>query len=185
MATYDVDGTHSEITFTVRHMMFAKVRGQFKKWTTTLAYDPVEPHEVEGPGRDRREQHRHQRGQARRAPAPADFFDAEKFPKITFKSKRIEGKLGGKGHFKLVGDLTLHGATQSDARRRAEGGGKDPWGTRARLQRQGSLDRGDYGLKWNQALEAGGVVVGDKVEIEIEAQVVQAKASAEASASAS
>ncbi|MGO8996921.1 MAG: YceI family protein [Polyangiaceae bacterium] len=188
MATYDVDGTHSEITFTVRHMMFAKVRGQFKKWTTTLAYDPVDPTkskvqvEIDASSIDTREAQRD--GHLR----SADFFDVEKFPKITFKSKRIEAKPGaGKGHYTLVGDLTMRDATHEvtlDVEQ--TGGGKDPWGNaRTGFSLKGSLNRGDWGLKWNQALEAGGVLVSDKVEIEIEAQVVQAKASAEASASAS
>ena len=105
----------------------------------------------------------------------ADFFDAEKFPEMTFKSKRVEGKGPS---FKLIGDLSLHGETKEvsfDVT--SEGVGKDPWGN----ERQGftaktHINRSDFGLKWNQALEAGGVMVGEKVEIEVEVSAIKAKA---------
>jgi polyisoprenoid-binding protein YceI len=174
MATYNVDTTHSEIGFTVRHMMFAKVRGQFKTWTTKLAYDAASPAkstievEIDTASIDTREEKRdaHLRS--------GDFFDAEKFPKMIFKSKKIEGS---GGHFKVTGDLTIRDQTHEvvlDVEQ--TGSGKDPWGNdRLGFSAKAALSRSEWGLKWNQALEAGGVLVSDKVEIDVETQVVQGK----------
>ena len=92
---------------------------------------------------------------------------------MTFKSARVER--AGEGRFKVTGDLTIRDVTKSvtlDVEQ--TGAGKDPWGnSRLGFSVRGSLSRGEFGLKWNQALEAGGVLVSDKVEIEVEAQVVQ------------
>ncbi|HEX4514967.1 MAG TPA: YceI family protein [Polyangiaceae bacterium] len=174
MATFNVDTTHSEIGFTVRHMVFAKVHGQFKTWTTKLAYDAASPAkstievEIDTASIDTREEKRdaHLRS--------GDFFEAEKFPKMTFKSKKIEGS---GGHFKVTGDLTIRDQTHEvvlDVEQ--TGSGKDPWGNeRLGFSAKGAISRGEWGLKWNQALEAGGVLVSDKVEIDVEAQVVQGK----------
>jgi polyisoprenoid-binding protein YceI len=180
MAKYDVDVTHSEISFTVRHMMFAKVRGQFTKWNATFAYDPVDPTrssvevEIDASSIDTREPQRD--GHLR----SADFFDAAKFPKLAFKSKRVEPS--GAGRYKLTGDLTIRDVTREvtlDVEQ--TGGGKDPWGNeRVGFSLKGSIQRSDWGLKWNQALEAGGVLVSDKVEIEAEVQAIQPKAAAKA-----
>ena len=174
MATYNVDTTHSEIGFTVRHMMFAKVRGQFKTWTAKLAYDAASPAkstievEIDTASVDTRED---KRDGHLRSP---DFFDAEKFPKMIFKSKKIEGS---GGHYKVTGDLTIRDQTHEvvlDVEQ--TGSGKDPWGNdRLGFAGKGAISRGEWGLKWNQALEAGGVLVSDKVDIEVEAQVVEKK----------
>ena len=172
MTTFDIDLAHSEIGFTVRHMMFAKVRGQFKSWSAKLEYDAADATkslvkvEIDTASIDTREDKRdaHLRS--------ADFFDTEKFPKMTFESKRIEPL--GEGRYKLVGDLTIRGNTNEvslDVEQ--SGGGKDPWGNqRLGFVAKGSLSREKFGLTWNQALEAGGVLVSDKVELEIEPQVV-------------
>jgi polyisoprenoid-binding protein YceI len=173
MTSYNIDTAHSEIAFTARHMMFAKVRGQFNSWTAALSYDPRDLSktavqvDIDTASIDTREAQRdgHLRSD--------DFFNAEKFPKMTFKSKRIEGA-GDKG-YKLVGDLTIRDVTREvtlDVQQ--TGGGKDPWGNqRLGFSAKGAINRGDWGLKWNQALEAGGVLVSDKVEIEVEAQVIE------------
>ena len=175
MATFNIDTTHSEIGFTVRHMMFAKVRGQFKGWTAAFGYDAQDPTkstvkvDIDAASIDTREAQRD--GHLR----SADFFDAEKFPKLSFQSKKIEAQ--GKGHYKLTGDLTIRDVTREvtlDVEQ--TGSGTDPWGNaRLGFSAKTSINRSDFGLKWNQALEAGGVLVSDKVEIEVEAQAVQAK----------
>ena len=175
MATFNIDTTHSEIGFTVRHMMFAKVRGQFKGWTAAFSYDAQDPTkstvkvDIDAASIDTREAQRD--GHLR----SADFFDAEKFPKLSFQSKKIEAQ--GKGHYKLTGDLTIRDVTREvtlDVEQ--TGSGTDPWGnSRLGFSAKTSINRSDFGLKWNQALEAGGVLVSDKVEIEVEAQAVQAK----------
>ena len=172
MTTHSIDITHSEIGFTVRHMMFAKVRGQFKTWTAAIAYDPANVTrskvsvEIDTASIDTREPQRdtHLRS--------ADFFDTESFPKMTFVSKRIEAL--GSGEYPLVGDLTIRGTTNEVKLEVAKtGDGKDPWGNRRLgFAAKGSISRGAFGLKWNQALEAGGVLVSDKVDLEIEVQVV-------------
>jgi len=176
MATYTIDNAHSEISFTVRHMMFAKVRGQFKTWNATFAYDADDPSksavgvEVDTGSIDTHETPRdtHLRS--------ADFFDAEKFPKLVFKSKRIAAH--GKGAYKLTGDLTIRDVTNEvtlDVEQ--TGHGKDPWGNqRLGFSAKATILRSQWGLKWNQALEAGGVLVSDKVDIDVEVQIVEQRA---------
>jgi polyisoprenoid-binding protein YceI len=175
MTTYSVDKAHSEVGFSVRHMVFAKVHGQFKDWESKLTFDAADPSkssvevEVAIGSIDTREEKRD--GHLR----SADFFDAEKFPKMTFKSKRIEA--ADKGKFKVIGDLALHGETHEVSLDVEETGrGKDPWGNeRVGFSAKGSISRAGWGLKYNQALEAGGLLISDKVEIEVEAQVVAGK----------
>ncbi len=175
MTTYSIDTTHSEIDFSVRHMVFAKVRGQFKGWSASLAYDGSDPLkasvqvDVDAASIDTREAQRD--GHLR----SGDFLDAEKFPKMTFKSKRIER--AGDKRYKLTGDLTIRDQTHEltlDVEQ--TGAGKDPWGNqRLGFSAKGALNRSEWGLKWNQVLETGGMLVSDKVEIEVEVQVVEKK----------
>src|SRR5690606_19996971 len=106
----------------------------------------------------------------------AAFFDVEKHPKMLFVSTGVSE--AGKDKFKLNGELTLHGATQPVTLEVAScGQAKDPWGNqRVAFSATTSLNRTDFGLKWNQALEAGGVLVGEKIEIQLEIQAVAAGA---------
>lgn len=175
MTQYSIDTAHSEIGFSVRHMMFAKVRGQFKSWSATLSYDAAAPAqssvkvELDAASIDTREDKRdaHLRSE--------DFFAAEKFPKLVFQSKRIES--AGSGRYRLIGDLTIRDVTREIALDVEQtGAGKDPWGNqRLGFAAKTTISRSEWGLKWNQALETGGVLVSDKVEIEVEAQVVESK----------
>lgn len=175
MTTYQVDAAHSEVAFTVRHMMFAKVRGQFKKWTAELDYNAQDPKassvraEVDTASIDTGEAQRDNHLRS------GDFFDAEQHPKMVFESKRVEA--AGQGRYKVVGDLTIRDQTHEVTLDVEETGrGKDPWGNeRIGFSAKGSLSREKWGLRWNQALEAGGVLVSDKVDIEVEAQVIQGK----------
>ncbi len=171
--TWDIDPVHSGIGFSIRHMVIAKVRGRFTKWTGTLHVDEAAPErssvevkidassiDTGTPDRDN-----HLRS--------ADFFDVAKFPEITFKSTRVE-KAGG-DRYKVQGDLTMHGVTKPAVLDMEHGGvGKDPWGgRRSAFSAKTTVDRKDFGLQWNQALETGGLLVGDKVEIDIEVEAVQ------------
>jgi polyisoprenoid-binding protein YceI len=170
--TWKIDGTHSGIHFSVRHMVIAKVRGQFSRWQGTLFVPDgdfrratvdvtIDAASIDTGVADR---DKHLRS--------ADFFDVETYPEIAFKSRQVED-LGG-DTLRLVGELTMHGVTR-EATLEVESAGqaKDPWGnTRAGFAARGSVDRKDFGLTWNQALEAGGVLVGEKVEIEIEVEAV-------------
>jgi polyisoprenoid-binding protein YceI len=156
-------------------MMFAKVRGQFKAWTANVAYDAADPTRssfevaIDTASIDTREDKRDEHLRS------ADFFDAAKYPKITFKSAKITKS--GDGEYKLTGDLTIRDATHPvtlDVEQ--TGSGKDPWGNdRLGFTARGAISRGEWGLKWNQALEAGGVLVSDKVELDIEVQIVVGK----------
>ena len=169
--TFDV--VHSSVNFTVRHMVVSKVRGRFTKWDGTLLMDEQDPSggRVEvvidaasiDTGVGQRDEHLRS----------ADFFDVEHFPTITFKSTRVEK--AGAGAFKVTGDLAMHGVTRPvvlDVE--YAGSAKDPWGgVRAGFSASVSLDRKEFGLKYNQLLETGSVVVGETVEIAIEAEMVK------------
>jgi polyisoprenoid-binding protein YceI len=172
MTTYTIDYTHSDVTFSVRHMVFAKVRGHFTKWTADVAYDAADPSKgsvtvnIDVDSIDTRDEKRD--GHLK----TADFFDAEKFPKITYKSTKVER--AGDKKYSVTGDLTIHGVTKPVKLEVEElGGGKDPWGNqRVAFSGKTRIDRGDFGLKWNQALETGGVLVGEHIDVEIDVEAI-------------
>lgn len=173
--TWNIDGTHSGVHFTVRHMVFAKVRGSFRDWRGTLKLNPADLSstsaevEIQAASIDTgvADRDNHLRS--------GDFFDVERFPTLRFKSTRVESL--GDERFKLVGELTIRDVTREVVLESEFGGkGKDPWGNeRVAFTAKTSLNRGDFGLTWNQALEAGGVLVSDRVDIEIELQAVAAQ----------
>jgi len=173
MANWEIDTSHSSVGFSVRHMMFAKVHGTFKQWSANLSLDDQDftkssvKATLEVASIDTNEA---KRDGHLKSP---DFFDAEKNPKITFESKSVK-KLDGE-RLEVMGDLSLHGVTKPvTLAARLEGRGKDPWGgERIAFHASTTIDRSDYGLSWNQVLEAGGVLVGTKIEIEIEIQAVK------------
>lgn len=180
--TYTIDPAHSTLGFTVRHMMIAKVRGSFTDYEATaeLNADDLTKSRVEATiavasidtGQADRDQHLRS----------ADFFDAEAHPTMRFVSTSIEDR--GDGRYALHGDLTIKDATKPitlDVE--ATGPAKDPWGnTRFGFSLTGALDRDAFGLTWNQALETGGVLVGNEVKLEAEIQVMRAPAEAGAPA---
>ena len=171
---WNLDTVHSGINFTVRHMVVSKVRGRFAKFggSVTLDEDDLTRSIVEATidassidtGTAQRDDHL----------KSADFFDVEHFPQIGFRSTGIE-KLGT-DRYRLTGELTIRDVSREIALDVEYGGrGKDPWGNeRVGFTAKGTLDRKDFGLKWNQALETGGVLVSDRVEIELELQAVKA-----------
>ena len=157
----------------VRHLLISPVRGRFAGVKGTVVTDDSDPgtalvdvtidvHTI-----DTREAQRdaHLRS--------ADFFDAEKFPVLTFKGTRVTEVEPGR--FKLVGDLTMHGVTREvtlDVT--AEGRGKDPWGgERAGYSAVTKVKRSDFGLTWNQVLETGGIAVGDEIKIALDVELVK------------
>ena len=172
MTTYSIDLTHSDVGFSVRHMVFAKVRGHFTKWTADLAFDQADPSKdalnvsIDVGSIDTREAQRDAHLKS------ADFLDAEKYPKITYKSTKVES--AGAKKYAVTGDLTIHGVTKPVKLDVEElGGGKDPWGNqRVAFAAKARIDRGDFGLKWNQALETGGVLVGEHIDIEIDVEAI-------------
>ena len=172
MQTWKIDPTHTTIEFTVRHMVVAKVRGRFKAFEGAIELDGERPARaevrIETASIDTQVESRdaHLRS--------ADFFDAETYPAITFTSRSFESK--GKDRYSVVGDLNLHGVTR-EVEIEAEFLGRmvDPFGTE-RIAFSGStrLDRKDFGLNWNKAIESGGVLVGDRIDIQLEVQAVKA-----------
>ncbi len=174
-STYTIDTAHSDVSFSVRHMVFAKVRGHFTRWTANLVVDEADAGKssveasIEAGSIDTRDA---QRDAHLKSP---DFLDVEKHPQIVFKSKRVETI--GKGHYKIVGDLTIRGITQEvplDVE--TLGTGKDPWGNeKVAFHAQTTINRTNWGLKWNQALEAGGVLVGEKVDVELDIEAIKPK----------
>ncbi len=176
--TWEMDTVHSSINFWVRHLMVSKVRGRFTRWSGQLQFDeqnPAASHvevEIDSASIDTREE---QRDNHLRSP---DFLDVAKFPKLTFRSRAVRS--AGKGRYQVEGDLTMHGVTQPITLDVEHGGqSKDPWGAeRTGFSANASLNRKDFGLGWNQALETGGVLVGEKVELELEAKRTVQKAEA-------
>jgi polyisoprenoid-binding protein YceI len=175
VARWDIDKVHSSIHFSVRHLMVSKVRGEFHDWTGTLMLDTDDFTKssveviIQAKSIDTREDKRD--GHLR----SADFLDADKFPTLTFKSGRVERK---GDHLSVHGDLSVHGVTKPvtlDVETTEVV--KDPWGgTRTGFSGKVVIDRKDFGLQWNAALETGGVLVGEKVEITLEVEAIRAAA---------
>jgi polyisoprenoid-binding protein YceI len=171
---WTLDAAHSNVAFSVRHMMISNVRGEFGKVTGQAGYDPQRPEaselevEIDVASINTREEKRdaHLRS--------ADFFDADNFPRMTFKAR---GARRRGDDLELAGELTIRGTTRpltltvTDVTPVAT----DPWGKRrVGAAARGKLRRSDFGMRWNAALEAGGVLVGDEVTITIEAELVSA-----------
>jgi polyisoprenoid-binding protein YceI len=169
---WKVDTAHSSVSFTINHLVVAKIRGTFKAWSADLSIDEADMTrasvavKIEAASIDTGSEQRdaHLRS--------ADFFDAEKHPALTFQSKRVERT--GSDAFRVVGDLTIRDVTKEVALDMVLGGFvTDPWGgRRAGFTATTSIERSAFGIVWNQVLEGGGVFVGDRVEIGIEVEAV-------------
>jgi len=174
--TWNIDPTHSGIHFSVRHMVIAKVRGSFKAFSGAVQYDEQSP--ASSSASVRIEAASIDTGVAQRDAhlKSADFFDVEKFPALPFESTKVEK--GSGNSLRVTGNLTIRDVTREVVLEVEQlGVGKDPWGqTRAAFEAKTSIDRRDFGLTWNQALETGGVLVGEKIEIALEVQAVKAQA---------
>ena len=171
--TWQIDYAHSDISFTVRHMMISKVNGRFTDWSGTIDFDPQNLANttvdvtVQLASIDTREQ---QRDDHLRSP---DFFNVSDYPEMRFKSTGVEQDDDDEG--KLYGELTIRGITKPivlDVE--YAGQAQSPWGTTsAGFSAVATINRKDWELTWNQALETGGVLVGEKIKIEIELELVQ------------
>ena len=171
---WNIDPTHSEIGFKVKHMMFTNVSGKFEQYDGSFLTDGdnFENAEiafsanVESINTGSADRDTHLRS--------ADFFDAANHPKLTFKSSSVVKK--SENDYEISGDLTLHGVTKF-VRLDAEFGGlmTDPWGnSKAAWSLSGKINRKDFGLNWNAALETGGVLVSEEVRLNIEVQLIKA-----------
>ena len=170
---YNIDTAHSSIQFSVRHMMVSKARGTFDKWSGTISISEDNPSAavvdvtIDTASINTKDA---QRDGHLRSP---DFFDVEKYPAITFKSTKVE--VTDKTHAKLTGNLTIRDVTKPvvlDVE--YQGSAKSPWGT-TNYGFSGStkINREDWGLNWNAALETGGFLVGKDVQVDIELELVQ------------
>ena len=171
---WTLDPTHSSIQFAVKHMVISTARGAFKEYDIAADVDPdnfaasnatvtikAESLDTNNDDRDT-----HLRS--------ADFFDVENYPNITFITKKIEPK--GSRDYRILGDLTIRGITKEVALEgEVSGPAKDPWGNqRLGLSASGKVNRKEFGLNWNVALDAGGLLVGEDVKLNIEAELVKA-----------
>lgn len=171
---WNIDGSHSTAEFTVRHLMITNVRGRFGKVAGVVEYDPAKPEassitaSIDATSIDTREDKRDAHLKS------ADFFDVEKFPTLEFKSTKVTKIDDG---FSAVGELTMHGVSKPVTLEVTEisAATKDPWGNqRIGASAHAKINRKDWGLGWNQLLEAGGVAVGEHVKISLEISMVAA-----------
>jgi polyisoprenoid-binding protein YceI len=175
-STWNIDPAHSAAQFQVRHLMISNVRGEFGKMSGVVSFDGKDYSSIKAEAVidvtsiNTREK---KRDDHLRSP---DFFDAAKYPTITFRSKRVESIKDGS--FNLVGDLTIHGVTREvtlavEATPSIKGmSGERRIGAHATAR----LNRQDFGVKWNSTLDGGGVVVGDEVQITLDLELIQAAA---------
>lgn len=171
-SVYALDPSHTTVEFVVRHLMITKVRGRFTAFDGRIELAPESDiptriaATIDAASIDTREDQRdaHLRS--------ADFFDVEKYPQLTFESSRIDGT---PEHLTIVGKLTIHGVTREITLTGSfEGRVTDPWGgLRVGYAAHGTINRKDFGLTWNAALETGGVVVGDEARIELNVEATR------------
>ena len=171
--SWEIDATHSQATFSVKHMMISTVRGHFEVLSGKLHIEEEHPDnswveaEVDAASINTRDA---KRDGHLRSP---DFFDVEKYPKITFKSTKVTPT--GNNEYRVTGNLTMHGVTKEETFHADYSGQvKDLYGLqRAAFTVKGKINRKDFGLTWNVALEAGGVAVSENVNIEIDLAAIQ------------
>jgi polyisoprenoid-binding protein YceI len=176
--TWTVDPIHSSVGFKIKHMMIATVRGRFTEFDGTIEAaedDPANSHasgsiKVASIDTGNADRDAHLRSR--------DFFDAEQYPEITFDSSRIRHIEGG--IFALTGNLTIKGVTREvELEATVEGADTDPWGMeRVGINVQGSINRTDFGLRWQERLAAGGLLVGEEVGLQIDISAVRVRADA-------
>jgi polyisoprenoid-binding protein YceI len=176
--TWTVDPIHSSVGFKIKHMMIATVRGQFTEFAGTIeaaADDPANSHASGSVKVASIDTGNADRDAHLRSP---DFFDVERCPEITFESTRIRHIEGGS--FALTGNLTIKGVTREvEMEAMVEGSDTDPWGMdRVGISVRGSINRTDFGLKWQERLAAGGLLVGEDVGIRIDISAIRVQGAA-------
>jgi polyisoprenoid-binding protein YceI len=173
---WTIDQDHSDVGFRVRHMMVSYAKGRFTRFSGTVLFDDERPEETRidveidaasiDTNQDKRDEHLRS----------ADFFDVQQYPALTFRSGKVEKAADGK--LKISGDLTIRGVTRPVVLDLSElaPAAKDPWGgTRRGASASTRISRKQFGLNWNSTLEAGGVLVGDEVEIHLDIELSQAR----------
>ena len=169
---YAIDPVHTQVGFVVRHMMVSKIRGRFTKFDAkvVIADEPVDSTvevSIDAASIDTRDETRDSDLRA------ANFFDVENFPSISYTSTKVAH--AGGNEWTVDGDLTVRGVTRSvPLTVEFEGGAADPWGsTRIGFSAKGEVDREDFGLTTNVALETGGFLIGKTIQLEIEAELIK------------
>jgi len=170
---WEIDSSHSSVHFSVRHLVIAKVRGLFARWSGTVQVPDGDFSRatvavtIDASSIDTRVADRDAHLKS------ADFLDVAQYPELRFVGRRVQARSGAE--IDVVGDLTIKGITHEAVLRvEQHGQAEDPWGNvRAGFTAKTSIDRKDFGLAWNQVLETGGVMVGDRVEIEAEIEAVK------------
>lgn len=171
-ATYEIDPAHSSVGFRIRHLV-GKVNGSFTKFSGTITFDKKQPAKskvnavIEAASIDTQNQKRDDHLRS------ADFFDVAKYPTLTFASTHVS--VLGKGHYHVLGNLTIHGVTRPTLLDVTFGGQmKNPMGPgqRAGFSATTHIDRKDFGIVWNKTLDTGGAMLGDNVEITLEVEAV-------------
>jgi polyisoprenoid-binding protein YceI len=174
--TWQIDPNHSLVEFSAKHLMITTVKGRFSGVSGTIVADEQNPDrssvevEIDAATLDTRTEQRDQHLRS------ADFLDVENHPAITFRSRRIQGAMKDLGdEFRVTGDLTIRGVTRKVTLDAVyEGTAKDPWGgERVSFSATTKIDRREFGLTWNQALETGALLVGNDIKISIEVQAVR------------
>jgi len=172
-SVWKIDAAHSQVEFSAKHMMFTTVRGRFQQFDAEIDWNEQDftrssvtaniKADSIFTGEERRDAHLRS----------GDFFLVEEHPEISFKSTRIEG--AGDDEYKVYGDLTIRGVTKEvELSTTYEGRGVNPWGQEvAAFEARTSINRKDYDLNWNVALEAGGVLVGDVIKIELHIELAK------------
>jgi polyisoprenoid-binding protein YceI len=172
--TWTVDPTHSSAAFEVKHMAIATVRGRFREFDGTLEAAEDDPSNSRAQGSAKTasiDTGNEDRDAHLRSP---EFFDAERYPEITFASTSIEHVEGGT--YRVTGDLTIKDVTREvEMTATVEGAGEDPWGNeRVGVAVRGTIDRTEFGLTWQQRLAGGGLLVGEKVQVLLDISAVRA-----------
>jgi polyisoprenoid-binding protein YceI len=171
--SWKIDNAHSLVEFSVRHMMISTVRGRFERFSGTVEFNENDPTassvdvQIEAASINTNESQRDNHLRS------ADFFDAEKFPYLSFKSTRVEKIDENNG--RIYGDLTIRDISHPVVlETEYNGQAKSPWGsTSAGFTANTKINRKDWNLVWNQALETGGMLVGDEIKIHIELEIVK------------
>lgn len=173
MTTYKIDPDHSDVMFKVKHLMISTATGVFKKFDATLEIDEEDfsrakinfEADIDSVDTKNEQRDAHLKGD--------DFFNAEQFPKMTFKSTSIEKS--GDDEYKLIGDLTIRDITKPvELKAEYNGSTKDPWGQqRMGFEVSGKINRKEYGLKWSAVTEAGGLVVADDVKLSMNVEMIK------------
>lgn len=168
-----IDASHSQVQFSVRHMMISKVRGTFETFSGTVEFDEQNPAnssvnvQIDTASIQTKDE---KRDGHLKSP---DFLDVASHPQLTFTSKRVE--VVDESHGRIIGDLTIRGVTKEVVlETEYNGQSKAPWGTTsAGFSAETKINRKDWGLNWNVALETGGLLVGEEVTISIEIEIVK------------